>query len=53
MDAYRAGGLKHSDKVLPSLQLLSVESSGTGWGQLDLLVYSPVKNKGNKNAPVQ
>lgn len=53
MDAYKAGGLKYTDKILPSLQLLSFESSRTEWGQLDLVAgLLTCKNKGNKNASV-
>lgn len=51
MDAYKAGGSKETDRILPRLQLLSVESSRTELGQLDLLAgLLTCKNKGNKNA---
>lgn len=53
MDDYKAGGLKYADRILPSLQLLSVKSSRTEWGQLDLLAgLLTCKNKRNKNASV-
>lgn len=53
MDDYKAGGLKYTDRILPSLQLLSVKSSRTEWGQLDLLAgLLTCKNKRNKNARV-